>query len=466
MEGRMPVGKLTAPLLGDIYPCERLYASLDAALDQPVTWVVGAPGAGKTTLVAGWLQARKQRALWYQLDASDSDPATFFHYLNIAVSQLKHRKRVQLPRLAPEHLPNLSAFTRRFFESLGASLSPHVSLVLDNYHDVAPDSPLHALLSEALPMLPQHINVVTISRADPPPAFARLRVNRRITLVGADALALSADECIKLARHLGYRVPDEVVIRLHGKTAGWAAGLVLLLERACNAPASVCLSDAGDHSAGTQLLFDYFAGEILADSAPEVRDVLLKTAFLSRASVTAAQSVTGIVRAGDILQDFAQRHYFTARYPGSTEDSYEYHPLFRAFLLSQARARYSVTEFDATRRAAARLLEAQGDIESAVRLNLDLRDWDRSAELMLTHAPKLLEQGRHGTLREWIAALPAERVDVDPRMKYLLAAATQPTDLVAARNYYNDAFEAFKQRGDAHGAYSAWGGAVETFMYR
>lgn len=84
MDNKTALTKLTPPQQGEIYPCERLYKSLEQACTQPVVWITGAPGAGKTTLVAGWLAARNQRALWYQLDAGDSDPAAFFHYLRIA----------------------------------------------------------------------------------------------------------------------------------------------------------------------------------------------------------------------------------------------------------------------------------------------------------------------------------------------------------------------------------------------
>ena len=46
-----------------------------------VIWLVGPPGAGKTTLVASWLAARRGRQLWMQLDPGDGDVASFFHYL-------------------------------------------------------------------------------------------------------------------------------------------------------------------------------------------------------------------------------------------------------------------------------------------------------------------------------------------------------------------------------------------------
>jgi ATP/maltotriose-dependent transcriptional regulator MalT len=37
---------------------------------------VGPPGAGKTTVVASWLEKRGIPGIWYQVDAGDADLAT------------------------------------------------------------------------------------------------------------------------------------------------------------------------------------------------------------------------------------------------------------------------------------------------------------------------------------------------------------------------------------------------------
>ncbi|MEO5863085.1 MAG: hypothetical protein ABIQ03_11580, partial [Burkholderiales bacterium] len=60
----------------------RLFRVLASARrEQPFIWVAGPPGAGKTTLIGSYLEARHSRYLWYQIDPGDSDPATFFFYL-------------------------------------------------------------------------------------------------------------------------------------------------------------------------------------------------------------------------------------------------------------------------------------------------------------------------------------------------------------------------------------------------
>ena len=60
LRGRSPgLAKLSRPRLAAVHPRERLFARLDECLEHTAVWVHGVPGAGKTTLVASYLQARK-----------------------------------------------------------------------------------------------------------------------------------------------------------------------------------------------------------------------------------------------------------------------------------------------------------------------------------------------------------------------------------------------------------------------
>jgi hypothetical protein len=78
------LAKITPPRLHDVLARTRLFDALDAALQPPVAWLSAQPGAGKTTLVATYLQARTRRVLWYQVDDGDADAASFIYHLRLA----------------------------------------------------------------------------------------------------------------------------------------------------------------------------------------------------------------------------------------------------------------------------------------------------------------------------------------------------------------------------------------------
>ena len=90
---RPSVAKITRPVLPGTYPRTRLYRLLDKSRKQPITWVSGPPGCGKTITVSGYVEARRLRGLWYEVDEGDGDPATFFHYLGLAGQKAAPRKR-------------------------------------------------------------------------------------------------------------------------------------------------------------------------------------------------------------------------------------------------------------------------------------------------------------------------------------------------------------------------------------
>jgi ATP/maltotriose-dependent transcriptional regulator MalT len=69
---------------------------LDESRQHPVIWVSGPAEAGKTTLVTSYLESQDLACLWYQIDPRDTDPATFFYYMSLAVKQACPRKRKEL----------------------------------------------------------------------------------------------------------------------------------------------------------------------------------------------------------------------------------------------------------------------------------------------------------------------------------------------------------------------------------
>ena len=82
------ISKISPLIIGNVIRRERLFTLLDRKVPTNAFWISGPGGSGKTTFVASYLQDRDIPCLWYQVDAMDGDPASFFYYLGMAAASL------------------------------------------------------------------------------------------------------------------------------------------------------------------------------------------------------------------------------------------------------------------------------------------------------------------------------------------------------------------------------------------
>jgi LuxR family maltose regulon positive regulatory protein len=453
------LAKIARPVLTRVYARVRLFRLLDRARKRPVVWVSAPAGSGKTTLVASYVKARRLPVVWYQMDASDNDVASFFYHMGLAARRAAARRR-SLPLLTGEYLAGLPTFTANYFRDLFGRLRRSSVVVFDNYQDVPADGKLQHLLQHGFAEIPAGINVIVISRVEPPAAYARARASDRMTLLGWEEMKLTereGAEIVRLRRRRQQALAPKRFQYLYQMTRGWVAGLVLLAEQ----PSADCIEPITIDAHASQAVFDYFASEIFRHGERGVQEFLLKTAFLPRISLAVTQPLTGRNDSEAILGYLTRRNLFTTRH---TDGSYEYHPLFRAFLIERARSVLGADVVREIKKRSALLLADGGDVEVAVSLLQQASDWNEAVRMIDECAPTLLAQGRSQMLETWLQSFPEDFRAATPSLLYWYGMCQLPFAPAAARASFERAYALFEKETDSTALYRAWCGVIESYL--
>jgi hypothetical protein len=449
------LAKTSRPTLRRVHPRARLFRRLDEATRNGSAWIVGPAGSGKTTLAASWVQRRPGPTVWLDVDEGDGELATLLHYLGIAAAGVL--RGGSLPQFGVELQRGAPELARRFFRELWAAAPPGFALVLDDCHAATRSRAFREALRCAAAERPEGKRLVLASRHEPPPELARFLAEDRLAVIGPAELRLTPEEARSVARLRGARLRGGELTTVHRRVDGWAAGLVLLLQAGPDAAL------AQPHAGSSPELFDYLVGEVLDGVDPLSRRVLLETALLGSISPGAADALTGVAAAGEVLAGLARRGCFVQRH-GGREPVFTFHPLFREVLLARGRLELPPERLAVLRGEAARVLAGRGDLEGAIELLRGAGAVREIAALILAHARRTVAEGRVETLRRWIEELPAEVRAAEPWLDFWLGVSWVAFDPGEVRRALERAFAGAWAKGDPAGSVHALAAMVDTYL--
>jgi LuxR family maltose regulon positive regulatory protein len=439
----------------------RLIERLHANLSLPLTLVTANAGSGKTTLVADFLRKQEQPYVWYQLDHTDSDPWAFLGYLAHGIQQqvagfgdTMFAYLQQTSELAQQPERAVDVLLNEILECVEQQLI----VVLDDYHHLGADTPVHAVVDRLIAYLPDVIHIIIISRDIPPLTLARLRSQDSLAIIDRTHLLFTEAEMQELLRKVfGLELTSEQLREYGERTHGWITALQLVRQVAQRQLASGSdQKNVADPLAvlhqSERDIFEYFAEEVLAAESPEMRQFLNRIALLDRIEVETCGRLYPQVRSATALTALVRGNVFMTVASDALGEEYRLHPLFQSFLRRRLRTEVGLSGVVAEHQRCARYFFEGGAWEQAVGHLLQAEDFERAAQIIGQHGSDWLAAGKLGLLASFVEALPAATLDAHPRVLANRAeVARLRGEFDAAENLFRRATAALRENGDREG---------------
>jgi LuxR family transcriptional regulator, maltose regulon positive regulatory protein len=442
----------------------RLTERLLANLAHPVTLITANAGSGKTTFVADFLNNHPGRFVWYQLDEADADPWVFLGYVAHGIQQV---------------VPGFGSATFAYLQESAGELAQHperavdvllnevlecveeqLILVLDDYHHLGRETPVHAVLDRLLAYLPDVLHVMIISRELPPLSFTRLRLRAPQAVIDRDDLLFTDEETQELFRKVfDLELTAVQLAEYRERTHGWITALQLVKQAAQRTLAGPARETQAVRPDLVEILrqseaniFDYFAEEVFANEPENVQELMLRVSLLNRIELNICSSLYPDRNCSRVLPSLVRRNVFMAIAGDGSGEEYRLHPLFQSFLRRRLRAEIGRNGVAAEHRRCAEYFIEQHVWEQAVRHFLAAEDFDRAAQAVAEHGEEWIKSGALGGLAAVVDVLPFASIEAHPRvLAYRAEVRRLCGEYDAAASSFKQAAKLFQLQGDREG---------------
>ena len=351
----------------------RLLTALDAARQTPLTLISAGPGAGKTVLLAQWARHRSAQVAWLCPTPDDDEPGRFRALL---ASALSGPPAVTAAGAVPAQGRPVD-YVHWLRGQLLDRKAPLV-LALDDAH-VLSHPEIISLLDQLVVHGGPQLHLVLAARHDPPLPLHRYRLAGQMRELRGPDLAMTLEETREVLAAHHVTLPVSALNALAARTEGWAAGVRLTAMRMEGSPRPDRLTD--EVSFGYGSIGEYFTAEVLGRLPEPCRRLLTETSFLEEITAPAAEAITGLDDAGEMLSGLARGNLFVvALDPAGTR--FRYHRLLTEVLRFLLR-RDSGPAMAALAARAAGHFHRNGDFERALRWSASADDPDLTSSILV-----------------------------------------------------------------------------------
>ena len=370
-------------------------------------------GYGKTILAAQWrahtVQARP--FAWISLDEDDNEPGKLWWHITHALlracpeldaEQILCHLRGSSPDITGAAIPSL------INELAGLAVPP--VLVLDDYHSITEPGG-HEQMTLLLHHLPASVQVVLVTRADPPLPLARWRATGELAEFRAHDLRFTAAEAGPVVSVLsGVELSEPDLATLVERTEGWPTGLYLAAAalRGHRSPAAFVRQFSG--ASGS--IAGFLGEEVLGRQPAAVRRFLARTSILDRFCAPLCDAVTGSGDAAEMLATLERQNAFIVPLDQSRQWFRHHHLLAQALRDQLGRTEPGIVPV--LHRRASAWYRRSGLADGTINHTIAAGDRAGAIDLIASYWHPYVASGRTETVRGWVRGLGDRAIGADP----------------------------------------------------
>ena len=395
----------------------RLWESLDGGVAFPVTVVTGSAGAGKTVMVLSWLERRRNDfpAAFVAVQRGERDAQRFWGAVIDAVGAAVAGRLVIEP-LEPTPTFDADTMVNRLLVAL-EGLESRLVLVIDDLHELAAPA-VRDQFGFFLERLPSSVHVVLISRRHPQLGLHRRRVAGQLSEIRGAELRLSVEEARELLAASAVSLSEESLLRLHGRTEGWAAGLRLAAMSLASGPDPDAF--VAEFSGSERTVAEYLLAEVLDAQSERVRRLLVRASLLERVNGALGDLLTGDSGSEREFQILADEGDFVLALDASRR-WFRFHHLF-ADLLSAELRNSEPDEIPRLHALAAGWFAEHGFVLEAISHAQATGEHGAAAGMLIEHYFSLVLDGHRDSARALLERLDTAATAASPEAAVVLAA--------------------------------------------
>jgi LuxR family maltose regulon positive regulatory protein len=445
--------KLEPPRVkGTILRRGRLLDLLRENLDKKLILLCADAGYGKTTLLAQFCEDLSVPFVYYDLDDTDSNMATFFSYLVAGVKKHNEHFGKAVEELI-QQTGNVDIVVGTFINEYVQSIAHELYIILDDFHYLQNNRRICSAIDYFLRHMPKNLHFIISSRAVPNINLAYHLAKQELLKIEKDHLRFTYDEIHTLLTTVhGLKVAVDDVKRIAEFSEGWVTVLQLILQKIRAAGEETTQDTLNSYAASDENIFNYFAREVFEQTPKSIKEFLLKTSVLDYLNPKVCDHLLNIRRSKKIVAYLDAENMFISK----VGDNYQYHPIFHEFLRKMLGRYFTSKIVKKLHDKAGMHLFAHKEYGSAVRHLVAAERYPKAADILEKKHQHWMRRSDYAGFIQLVDIFPAAILEKYP---YLLLRKADALDNLDKKNQAlrltESVLKLFRQKNDRRGTAEA-----------